>query len=128
MVFEPHYPPNFKNKEFILRVLTRPKTNNKKYLIKRNGINFSISGQDLNEFALAIRKYHSKNLHICINQIIKCFKFKVFFDIGANIGGVSLPILSENKNLFGYLFEPFPEVLSRLLLNISLNNKNCKEN
>jgi len=118
-----HITPHFRGKEFILRALSRPKNNYKKYLIKRNGVNFNISGQDLNEFNLSIRQYHSKKLHILINQIISFFKFKVFFDIGANIGGLSLPIINENNNLHGYLFEPSPDVLSRLLANISLNNK-----
>jgi FkbM family methyltransferase len=44
-----------------------------------------------------------------------------FFDIGANVGGITLPILKKNTNVKAYAFEPNPSTLSRLIRNIGLN-------
>ena len=116
-----HITPHFKGKEFMLRMLTRPSNDNSNHRIMRNQTNFLISGLDLNEFNLAIRKYHSIQMHVCISKLITHLNLKIFYDIGANIGAVSLPIINKNKKLYGYLFEPSPHVLAKLITNVYLN-------
>ena len=75
-----HITPHFKGKEFILRMLTRPSNDNSKHRIMRNATNFLISGLDLNEFNLAIRKYHSIQMHVCISKLITHLHLKIFME------------------------------------------------
>lgn len=45
------------------------------------------------------------------------------WDVGANVGGVALPLLHRCPDLTAVLFEPSPEVGGRLLRNLQLNPK-----
>lgn len=44
-----------------------------------------------------------------------------YWDVGANIGSIALPLLAEFPALRAFLFEPSPQVLARLLRNVAAN-------
>jgi len=110
----------FKGKERILDFISRPRSL-KLINIKRDGVSWLIQGHDLNEFYIAVRKTHSPLLLETLNNEIKTNNFKVFWDIGANIGAVSLPILKKFDEVNAVLFEPSAEVAGRLIRNLSNN-------
>jgi FkbM family methyltransferase len=109
----------FKGKEKIISWLTRSK--NKYIIIKRENINWCLTGHDLNEFYIAFKKNHSPELSIFLSEYIANKSTSVFWDIGANIGAISLPLLKKFKKLKVVMFEPSPKPLSCLIRNIDCN-------
>ena len=111
---------HFKGKERFVALITRPRSFNK-VLIRREGVNWYLHGHDLNEFSIAIRKNHSELLSQFLTNEIESNNIPTFWDIGANIGAITLPILKKFSNLEAVLFEPSPEVAGRLIYNLSIN-------
>ena len=109
----------FKGKERIISWLTRSK--NKHTIIKRENINWCLTGHDLNEFYIAIKKNHSPEMSIFLSEYIANKSTSVFWDIGANIGAISLPLLKKFKKLKAVMFEPSPKPLCCLIKNIDCN-------
>lgn len=110
----------FKGKERIIALISRPRDLNQVKL-NRDGVLWQLQGHDLNEFYIAIRKNHSPLLLEALINEIASNNYKVFWDIGANIGAVSLPILKHFDHLTAVLFEPSAEVAGRLIRNLSNN-------
>ncbi len=115
---------HFKGKESFVDLISRPRAVNK-VLINRQDVNWCLQGHDLNEFYIAIRKNHSAHLSQFLTNEIERNNIKIFWDIGANIGAISLPILKKFSNLQAVLFEPSPEVAGRLITNLSNNTDLC---
>jgi len=115
---------HFKGKERFVDLISRPRSSNKIF-IKRQGINWYLQGHDLNEFYIAVRENHSSLLSEFLTNEIEKNNIKTFWDIGANIGAISLPILKKFSNLEAVLFEPSPEVAGRLVQNLSNNSELC---
>ena len=46
----------------------------------------------------------------------------VFFDVGANIGAIGLPVLKKGKNISYFAFEPTPSTFASLKYNLECNN------
>ena len=109
----------FKGKERLVYFFT--KFFSQKIKIKREGVNWYLKGIDVNEYYIGIRKFHSELLFNSIHHEINTNKSKTFWDIGANIGSICLPLLKKNISLKAILFEPSPGVLSKLIKNLSLN-------
>jgi FkbM family methyltransferase len=78
-------------------------------------------GHDLNEFSVAARKNHSPVLSNAIRRVLNKENFSVMWDIGANIGAISLPLLLIYPKLNIVMFEPSPEVAGRLIANFRNN-------
>lgn len=112
--------PPFKGKERIVSLLSRPLMGGS-IKIKRQGIIWSLYGHDLNEFSIAVRKNHSPVLSSAIREILDKEKISVMWDIGANIGAISLPLLFAYPKLNIDMFEPSPEVAGRLVANFGNN-------
>lgn len=110
----------FKGKERIISLISRPKAISA-FNIRRNGVNWLVHGHDLNEFYIAVRKHHSILINQRINLEIAEGRIRTFWDVGANIGGVCLPVLKDNIDVKAILFEPSAEVAGRLIRNIMRN-------
>lgn len=110
----------FQGKERFVSLITRPnKLNHLK--ITRQGVTWILYGHDLNEFTLAIRQNHSPILSKRLEEEVEKNNIKIFWDIGANIGAISLPLLNKFNQLQAVLFEPSAEVAGRLIGNLSNN-------
>ena len=114
----------FKGKERIVSFFTRPRALNL-ITISRQGVSWSFLGHDLNEFAIAVRKNHSPLLSSTLSDEISKYKINTFWDIGANIGAITLPLLHKFTNLEATLFEPSAEVAGRLIRNVANNPNLC---
>jgi len=115
---------HFKGKERIVALLSRPSALSQ-ISIKRQGVNWYLQGHDLNEFAIAVRKNHSSLLSQSLNEEIEKNNINTFWDIGANIGAVALPLLKKFNTLEAVLFEPSAEVAGRLIRNLANNPDLC---
>ena len=110
----------FKGKHRLVGLISRPK-NTYGFKIQRQGVDWFLDGHDINEFSIAIKENHTPLVSKFLERTIQDKNIKVFWDIGANIGGISLPLLNNFKNLQAVLFEPSAEVAGRLIRNISMN-------
>jgi FkbM family methyltransferase len=110
----------FKGKERLVYFFTKYSLS-QEIKIKRQDVKWYLKGIDVNEFYIGIRKSHSELLFESIKQEININKSKIFWDIGANIGSICLPLLKKNSTLKAILFEPSPSVLNKLIKNLSLN-------
>jgi FkbM family methyltransferase len=110
----------FKGKEGFVRLISRPNSLGS-ITVNRQGVAWLIQGHDLNEFAVAVRKNHSSQISDAISNELKLHNYKVLWDIGANIGAISLPLLKKHDALTSVLFEPSAEVAGRLIRNLSIN-------
>lgn len=91
----------------------------KKHLIKRNNINFEV---DLNEgIDLSLYLFNNFQSHVYENKYVHLKKDDVIFDIGANVGIMSLNFANKTPNGKVYAFEPTHFALKKLYRNIELN-------
>ena len=110
----------FKGKERLLAWLTRP-SRPSGVSVRRGGVSWQLHGHDLNEFYIAARPLHSAGLSRALSAEIERGGVTSLWDIGANIGAVSLPLLDRFKTLHVVLFEPSAEVAGRLIRNLGNN-------
>ncbi len=90
-------------------------------IIKRNGINFEIDleeGIDLHLFL-----FGGFQNHVYSNEVVKIKDDAVIFDVGGNIGLMSLFFAKQVKNGFVYAFEPTYYALKKFNRNLELNKK-----
>jgi FkbM family methyltransferase len=112
--------PTFRRKEGFVRLISRPNSLGT-VTISRDGVAWLLQGHDLNEFAIAVRKNHSSLISNALSDEIRLHNRHVLWDIGANIGAISLPLLRKHNELMSVLFEPSAEVAGRLIRNLSIN-------
>jgi FkbM family methyltransferase len=110
----------FKGKETLVGLIARPSSVGS-VRISRGGMSWLVQGHDLNEFTLAVRQNHSSVISDALSREIERHNHRVLWDIGANIGGISLPLLKKHGGLTSVLFEPSAEVAGRLIRNLSIN-------
>jgi FkbM family methyltransferase len=120
------FSPNFVGKQRFLRyvdpLLKVPNELTKKTV---DSVNYELNTTDVIDFRLfylgitekSVLNYLKKSI---VNQT-KAIKEVIMLDIGANIGSVSLPLITTHPNLKIYAFEPSPAVFSRLTQNVNLN-------
>jgi FkbM family methyltransferase len=111
---------SFKGKERVVSLVSRPGSAGS-VTIRRAGVAWAVQGHDLNEFAIAVRPNHSSLISNALDKEIALHNYKVLWDIGANIGAISLPLLAKHSGLSSILFEPSAEVAGRLVRNLSIN-------
>jgi FkbM family methyltransferase len=93
-------------------------------VVTRHGARFRLHGHDLNEWYVATQRAHSSEVSACLDRLCAApsdRKACVLWDIGANIGAVTIPFLVRNHAARAVCFEPSPEVAGRLLENLRLN-------
>lgn len=115
---------HFRGKERIVALLSRPSVLNQ-IIIKRQGVIWSLQGHDINEFYIAVRSNHSSILSNRLIEEIEKNQIKTLWDIGANIGAISLPLLKRFNKLEAVMFEPSAEVAGRLIRNLAHNPDLC---
>ena len=115
-----HKTPSFKGKGKLIGLITRP-NKSREITIKREGINWNIYAHDFIEFNIATRKNHQSEVSNILASEIKKNNLKIMWDIGANIGAISLPILKKFPDLKVMMFEPSAEVMGKLIKNLSIN-------
>jgi FkbM family methyltransferase len=113
--------PSFRGKIKCLRVLDRilgePHLPDVKTIA---GVSFSLQTTDLIDFNLFYLGCNELKVGKWLERRIKdghC----VLWDVGANVGSISLPLLQSCPNLIAYCFEPSPANVLRLETNVSLN-------
>jgi len=105
---------------FILKLLCLKKQR----LIRRNGINYKI---DLSEgIDLSLFLFGDFQKYIYDNQILRLSKDSVVFDVGANVGDMTLKFAELVPQGKVYAFEPTHYAFSKLKQNLSLNPALCK--
>lgn len=96
----------------------------KKHLITRNNIHFEV---DLTEgIDLSLYLFNDFQSHVYQNKFVQLKDEDVIFDVGANIGIMSLNFASKAKNGKVYAFEPTHYALKKLYRNIELNPELAK--
>lgn len=83
---------------------------------------FEVAGRDHIEFRLLYFKENSPEI-IALLQQLAGEEVETFWDVGANIGTISLPMAARFPDLHVFAFEPSPPVLARLINNVSLNER-----
>jgi len=116
-----HKTPYFKGKMKLIEFFTRPKKN-KEIILSRQNINWNIYGQDLIEFNIAY-KSHDMNVIQTLIKEIKKKNLNILWDIGANIGSVTLPIAKKFPDIKLIMFEPSPKVMGKLIQNLTINQE-----
>lgn len=92
---------------------------NDRQLVKRQGLNFELDlkeGIDLHLFL-----FGNFQKHITENKLIKLPADAVIFDVGANVGVLTLIFASKAKNGFVHAFEPTDFALAKFKRNLELN-------
>ena len=91
----------------------------KKHLIKRNNINFEV---DLTEgIDLSLYLFNNFQSHVYGNKFVELKTDDVIFDVGANVGIMSLNFAKKANNGKVYAFEPTHYALKKLYRNLELN-------
>lgn len=112
--------PSFVGKNYVLRNLLSASAGQPGFVVRRGGVNYEIIGSDLLDYYLVSGTSEAQlivaRLAIDIGSSSACL-----WDIGANLGSVSLPLLRACPNLTAVLFEPNPATCARLLRNLELN-------
>lgn len=88
-------------------------------IIIRSGINYKITLREGIDLSLFL--FGSFQKHVFSNKFIKNKNFSVIFDIGANIGAITLPLAKHYRNAVIYAFEPTKYAHEKLKTNIELN-------
>jgi FkbM family methyltransferase len=112
--------PEFRGKHKVLRHLVSKLPIVDEFRIQSGGANFSIRGVEINEFWMAVQGVHSPEIFNKICELVGDDNATVW-DIGANIGTTSLPLLATKRNVNVVAFEPSPDVCGKLLKNARLN-------
>jgi FkbM family methyltransferase len=112
--------PGFKGKAALFAALSRP-GKPAGVVVSRQGVRFRLWGHDLNEWYIATQRLHSEDVSCCIDRVLSGRTEPVLWDVGANIGAVTLPFLLRHPTARAVCFEASAEVAGRLLANIALN-------
>ena len=105
----------------VLFHLVKPIYGVKKRIIKRNGLNFEIDiteGLDLSLFL-----FGNFQKHVTENKYLDLPEDAVIFDVGANVGIMSLYFAKKVPNGRVYAFEPTHYAFQKLQRNLELNRK-----
>ena len=109
-------------KLFVARILfhvAKPIYGTKKRIIKRNGLTFEVDiteGLDLSLFL-----FGNFQKHVSENKFIHLPQDAIIFDIGANVGIMTLNFAQKAVNGKTYAFEPTHYALDKLQRNLDLN-------
>lgn len=85
-----------------------------------DGVVFELNSEDLIDFGLLYNGGFQRNLARYITTRLGAGP-RVFWDVGANIGSICLPVASMAPQARVVAFEPSPPVRARLMRNLALN-------
>lgn len=108
----------------ILFIIIKPIYGTRKRVIHRNGISFEIDiteGLDLSLFL-----FGNFQKHVSENKYLTLAKDAVIFDVGANVGIMSLNFAKQASNGKVYAFEPTHYAIEKLKTNLELNHEIAK--
>ena len=91
-----------------------------RFTVSRAGVTYELMGEDWIDYLILSSDYQSGDISRLLAAHIGD-KSLCLWDIGANVGAVSLPLLVQCPNLRSVMFEPSPAVGGRLLRNIAHN-------
>ena len=103
----------------ILYLLTTAIVGKDKRIIKRNGILYEVDLSEGIDFSLFLFGNFQK--HVIKNEFFSLSKDSIIFDIGANVGTMTLPYAKSVPNGMVYAFEPTHYALAKLRNNLKLN-------
>jgi FkbM family methyltransferase len=112
--------PPFKGRDRVLSGLIGGLSAGEAFSVRRNGVDYEVRGRDLIDYYLMSRPLASPKVTGLLIRMIGD-RSLTYWDIGANIGSVLLPVLSHCPNARAVGFEPSPSVAGRLLRNLALN-------
>ncbi len=122
-----HNLPITRFKLFVARILfhlVKPIYGTKKRIIKRNGINFEI---DISEgLDLSLFLFGNFQKHVTENKFLNLPNNALIFDVGANVGIMSLHFAKKAPLGKVYAFEPTHYAIQKLNKNFSLNKDIAK--
>ncbi|NJN28143.1 MAG: FkbM family methyltransferase [Cyclobacteriaceae bacterium] len=103
----------------ILYLIVRPVFGKEKRVISRNGIQFEI---DLSEgLDLSLFLFGNFQVHVSENKFLSLQNHAVIFDVGANVGIMSLNFAKNSAHGKVYAFEPTHYAYRKLIRNLDLN-------
>jgi FkbM family methyltransferase len=116
--------PHFRGKTRVLRALDRYLRNvsadRQQLCLTVDGVAFALNTEDLIDFRIAYLAEHDSAVTRCLDGIIRG-RLAVLWDVGANIGAISLPLARRHSGVVIEAFEPSPGVAARLRRNLALN-------
>lgn len=112
--------PRVRGKDRLFRGAIKMLARGDHFVVTRGGVNYAIEGQDWIDYLIISNDAGSPQVVDTLAQAADG-RSGCFWDIGANIGTVALPLLQRCPNLTGVLFEPSPAVMGRLMRNLALN-------
>lgn len=105
----------------VLFYVAKPIYGSKKRIIKRNGLTFEV---DISEgLDLSLFLFGNFQKHVSENKFIHLPHDAIIFDIGANVGIMSLNFARKAVHGKTYAFEPTHYALQKLQRNLDLNPK-----
>jgi FkbM family methyltransferase len=85
-----------------------------------DGVTYALQTEDLIDYRIAYLSGYAGNVVRYCDAIIGS-RAAVLWDVGANVGAVSLPLARHHPDLSIEAFEPSPQVVARLRRNLQLN-------
>jgi FkbM family methyltransferase len=117
--------PHFRGKTRVLRITDRVLGSSSEhgqshsFRTSVSGVNLQLDTRDVIDFRLLYQGGHDAHIVHLITE--KLPRGAVFWDVGANVGSVSLPVARARRDVTLELFEPSPPVAARLRMNLELN-------
>jgi FkbM family methyltransferase len=117
--------PNFRGKERAVRAfeayLRRVAPSRQVIRATVGGVRYALQTEDLIDYRIAYLSAHAGDVIACLDGVIGD-RNAVLWDVGANVGAVSLPLARRHPDLAIEAFEPSPAVIPRLRRNLALND------
>jgi FkbM family methyltransferase len=118
--------PNFRGKERAVRAfeacLRRIAPGRQQALhVTVDGVHYALETEDIIDYRIAYLSAHAGALVEYLDRIVGGRRAAVLWDVGANVGSVSLPLARRRRDLCIESFEPSPTVATRLRRNLALN-------
>ena len=112
--------PSFRGKQRLIRSLDQLLRTEGAPTLRRVGeATFSLDTQDLIDFHLFYFEGYERSLLRYLGSQLR--PGATVWDIGANVGAVSIPLAAAHPNVSIHAFEPSPPVIARLERNLALN-------
>ncbi len=112
--------PRFRGRDRLLRGALNFLARSDHFVVIRGGISYELAGEDIIDYYISSQTLESPEVTEFLIKAIGNAPVR-FWDIGANIGGVTLPLLHHCPELTAVSFEPSPSVCGRLLNNLGVN-------
>jgi FkbM family methyltransferase len=87
-----------------------------------DGVAFALDTEDIIDFRIAYLSGHDRTVASCLDGIVRG-RPAVLWDVGANVGSISLPLARRHPALVVEAFEPSPVVVARMRRNLALNER-----